>query len=157
MIHNARTMLRQRLLFPAVFFLMIAPAFAQGRTQLGERIDQIIQNPRYQHASFGIEVYSLDDNKIVYARNAQKLFTPASTTKLVTEGSALELLGADFRFHTRVYRTGPIEPDGTLKGDLVVVASGDPNLSGRIQPNGTLAFENWDHSYDGSRYTKAVP
>src|SRR5205814_9698448 len=50
-----------------------------------------------------------------------------------------------------------IRKDGTLDGDLVLVASGDPNLSGRIRPDGTLAFENQDHAYDGSPDTKAVP
>src|SRR5262249_42942959 len=55
-----------------------------------------------------------------------------------------------------VYRTGPIK-NGKLEGDLVLVASGDPNLSGRIQPDGTLAFTNEDHSYDGDPNTKAVP
>ena len=44
-----------------------------------------------------------------------------------------------------------------LRGDLVFVASGDPNLSQRIGPDGTLAFENEDHAYDGSPETKAVP
>src|SRR5206468_9213381 len=64
-------------------------------------------------------------------------------------GSALELFGADYRFHTRVYRTGEITKDGVLQGDLILVASGDPNLSGRIQSDGSLAFENEDHSYGG--------
>ena len=44
-----------------------------------------------------------------------------------------------------------------MHGDLVLVASGDPNLSQRIKPNGTLAFENEDHSYDGTYATRAVP
>jgi hypothetical protein len=39
--------------------------------------------------------------------------------------------------------------DGTLKGDQVLIASGDPNLSNRVQADGTLAFENWHHSYGG--------
>jgi N-acyl-D-amino-acid deacylase len=129
---------------------------AQNDSALGSRIREITSRPEYKHASFGIEVYSLDDDKVVYALNGQQLFTPASTTKLLTEGTALELLGADYRFHTRVYRTGAIAPDGTLNGDLILVASGDPNLSGRIQPDGTLAFQNEDHSYDGSPDTKAV-
>jgi len=68
----------------------------------------------------------------------------------VTMGSALQLLGADYRFHTRVYRTGDLGADGTLHGDLVLVASGDPNLSGRIRPGDTLAFENVDHTYGGA-------
>jgi D-alanyl-D-alanine carboxypeptidase/D-alanyl-D-alanine-endopeptidase (penicillin-binding protein 4) len=56
-----------------------------------------------------------------------------------------------------VYRTGSIDRNGTLHGDIVLLASGDPNLSGRIQRDGTLAFENEDHSYDGGPDTKAVP
>ena len=48
---------------------------------------------------------------------------------------------------TRLYRTGPIAAEGTLDGDLVWVASGDLNISGRILPDGSLAFANGDHSY----------
>src|SRR5213083_44648 len=77
------------------------------------------------------------------------MFVPASTTKLLTEGTLLAKLGADYRFHTRIYRTGPLDSKGKLKGDLVLVASGDPDLSNRIQPDGTLAFVDEDHSYGG--------
>lgn len=132
-------------------------AHAQNSSDLAAKISQIAARPEYKHATFGVEVYSLDENKVVFDLRGDELFTPASTTKLLTEGSALELLGADYRFHTRIYRTGPIGADGILRGDLVLVASGDPNLSGRIQPDGTLAFENEDHSYDGSPDTRAVP
>lgn len=121
----------------------------QPREPLAEAIRQITSRPVFRHARFGIEFYSLDTNQPIYQLKAQELFTPASTTKLLTEGAALELLGPDFRFHTRVYRAGPVDPGGTLEGDLVLVASGDPNLSQRIQPNGTLAFENDDHCYGG--------
>jgi D-alanyl-D-alanine carboxypeptidase/D-alanyl-D-alanine-endopeptidase (penicillin-binding protein 4) len=65
-------------------------------------------------------------------------------------GSALQLLGADYRFKTRVYRTGSLDADGTLRGDLVLVASGDTNLSGRLRPGDALAFENVDHTYGGA-------
>src|SRR5262249_41414822 len=112
--------------------------------------------PEFKHALFGIEFYSLDKGKVIYAINADKLFTPGSTTKLLTEGTALSLLGAAYRFHTRVYRTGPSGADGTLDGDLVLVASGDPNRSGRIRDDGKLDFENEDHSYDGDPNTRAV-
>ncbi len=112
---------------------------------------------RYPHSQFGIAIYDLDARKMVYGLNAQRFFVAASTTKLLTEGTTLALLGPAYRFTTNVYRTGPIDADGTLQGNLVLEASGDPNLSGRIQPDGTLAFENEDHSYDGSPDTKAVP
>src|SRR6185369_10005331 len=92
--------------------------------------------------------YSLDRNQPVYRWNADKLMVPGSTTKLLTEGTLLNLLGPDYQFQTRVYRIGEVKKD-ILEGDLVIVASGDPNLSGRIQSDNTLAFENMDHSYGG--------
>ena len=125
------------------------PTRAQSESTLAERIQRVISRPEFAHANFGIEFYSLDTGKVVYALNADKLFVPASTTKLLTEGTLLAKLGADYRFHTRVYRTGLIDKHGTLKGDLVLVASGDPNLSNRIQPGDTLALVDEDHSYQG--------
>src|SRR5437016_14461312 len=126
------------------------PVSAQFPPALEQRIKKIMSRPEFAHSRFGIEFYSLDTGKVLYELNSQQLFVPGSTTKLFTEGTALELLGGDYRFHTRVYRTGALKPDGTLMGDLVLVASGDPNLSGRIQPDGTLGFENEDHSYGGA-------
>ncbi len=124
-------------------------AFAPG-TLLDKQIRQLADRPEYRHSTFGVEVYSLDEGKVVYALHGEQLFTPGSTTKLLTEGTGLEILGSNYRFHTRVYRTGPIAPDGTLKGDLILVASGDPNLSNRVQPDGKLAFVSEDHSYSAS-------
>jgi N-acyl-D-amino-acid deacylase len=108
-----------------------------------------MDRPEFAHANFGVEFYSLDTGKVVYSYNANKLFVPASTTKTLTEGTILAKLGAAYRFHTFIYRTGPLDKKGTLKGDLVLVASGDPNLSNRIQPDGTLSFVDEDHAYGG--------
>src|ERR1700675_474829 len=134
-----------------------ATAPAQKGSALAARIREITSRPEYKHATFGVELYSLDEDKVLFTLHGQELFTPGSTTKLLTEGTALELLGADYKFHTRVFRAGSLSSDGTLQGDLIFVASGDPNLSGRIQADGTLAFENQDHSYDGIPETRAVP
>ena len=114
-----------------------------------EAVEQVVSRPEFRHVSFGIEVYSLDEQKPLFTLNAQKLFTPGSTTKLLTEGTALQLLGPDYRFHTVMYRTGEVDRKGRLKGNLVLVASGDPNLSNRLQPDGTLAFADEDHTYGG--------
>ncbi len=108
-----------------------------------------MSRPEFAHANFGIKFVSLDTGKVLYSLNADKLFVPASTTKLLTEGTVLAKLGADYRFHTRIYRTAPVDSKGKLKGDLILVASGDPNLSNRIQPDGTLAFVDEDHAYNG--------
>jgi PBP4 family serine-type D-alanyl-D-alanine carboxypeptidase len=143
--------------FAACAALLVAAAPSPpSHGALARAIDRLIASPRYAPGFFGIAVYDVDHHRMLYARNAERLFVPASTTKLVTEGTALAVLGPNFRFTTPVYRTGPIE-DGVLHGDLVLVSSGDPDISQRVQPNGTLAFENEDHAYDGSPQTKAVP
>jgi len=126
-----------------------APLHSQSTSSLPDRIQAVMARPEFAHTTFGIEFYSLDRGAVIYQLNADKLMVPGSTTKLFTEGTVLESLGGDYRFHTRVYRTGPLKKDGTLDGDIVLVAAGDPNLSGRIQPDGTLAYEHMDHSYGG--------
>ncbi len=124
---------------------------------LAAAINAPTQTPRLAHTVVAGEVYDLDSQRVLYSRNANVLMVPASTTKLLTEGASLALLGPNFRWTTPVYRTGPLDSQGALHGDLVLVASGDPNLSQRIRPDDTLAFENEDHAYDGSAETKAVP
>ncbi len=146
--HSCRFSLRN-LLILLLAGISSATASAQAPDSLAVRIDRVMSRPEFRHANFGIEFYSLDTHKVVYALNADKLFVPASTTKLLTEGTLLAKLGPDYRFHTRVYRSGPLDAKGKLKGDLVLVASGDPNLSNRIQSDGTLAFVDEDHSYNG--------
>ncbi len=133
-----------------MFFVACAPVVCgQAPDSLEARIQRVTARPDFAHSNFGIEFYDLESGKAIYALNADKLFVPASTTKLLTEGTVLAKLGSDYRFRTYIYRTGPIDKHGTLKGNLILVASGDPNLSNRIQPDGTLAFVDEDHSYNG--------
>ena len=129
--------------------LLVLPGHTQSAGALAERIQKVMARAEFAHANFGIEFIALDTGKIVYALNANKMFVPASTTKLLTEGTLLAKLGPDYRFHTRIFHSGSLESKGKLKGDLVLVASGDPNLSNRERPDGTLAFVDEDHSYNG--------
>jgi D-alanyl-D-alanine carboxypeptidase/D-alanyl-D-alanine-endopeptidase (penicillin-binding protein 4) len=149
--------MKRSLIFAAILGCVATTSVlpADAKPTLPAELQAIVN--RYPQTQFGIAIYDLDAHKMVYGLNAQRFFVAASTTKLLTEGTTLALLGPDYRFTTNVYRTGPIDSNGTLQGDVVLQASGDPNLSGRIQPDGTLAFENEDHSYDGSPDTKAVP
>jgi PBP4 family serine-type D-alanyl-D-alanine carboxypeptidase len=140
------------LISTAVLALFLSLALAgpsPAQETLATRIQKVMDRPEFAHAGFGIEFLALDTGQVIYAHDAAKLFVPASTTKLLTEGTLLAKLGPDYRFHTRIYRTGPVDKKGRLKGDLVLVAGGDPNLSNRIRPDGTLAFVDEDHSYGG--------
>lgn len=154
-----------RLVAPAALALSVvlpvvstpAATTSTSSAPLAAAIAKIVNRPSLRHTLFGITVYNTDTKRTIYGLDADKFMKPASTTKTLTEGAVLSTLGGDFRFTTPVYRTGSVDASGTLHGDIVLVASGDPDLSQRIQPDGTLAFENEDHSYDGSASTKAVP
>src|ERR1700690_3431746 len=132
-------------------------ARSQVNSELEKRIAVIMARPEYAHSRFGMEFYSLETHKVIFALNEQQFFVPGSTTKLLSEGTAMKLLGPDFRFKTKVYAAGKVDADGALKGDLVLVASGDPDLSGRQQPDGTLAFKDEDHSYAPMAGAALVP
>ena len=131
----------------AAMIALLAQALSAQTQTLAAKIAEINARPEFVHAEFGVAAYDLDAKKMVFGLNAEQLFTPGSTTKLLTMGTALALLGEDYRFHTPVYRTGPIDR-GVVKGDLVIVGAGDPNLSGRAVGD-TLGFSNEDHSYAG--------
>ncbi|RMD48621.1 MAG: D-alanyl-D-alanine carboxypeptidase/D-alanyl-D-alanine-endopeptidase, partial [Alphaproteobacteria bacterium] len=52
---------------------------------------------------------------------------PASVLKVITTLYALEHLGPDHRFATRLIATGPVRA-GRLEGDLILAGGGDPTL-----------------------------
>jgi D-alanyl-D-alanine carboxypeptidase/D-alanyl-D-alanine-endopeptidase (penicillin-binding protein 4) len=149
-------MLRFFAVLAVVAGLSTQAAFAKPAS-IEAAMSGILARPQFAHAIVAAEIYDLDARRPLYLHNQNVLMEAASTTKLLTAGTSLALLGPNFRFTTPVYRTGPIDAGGVLAGDLVLVAAGDANLSGRIRPDGTLAFENEDHSYDGTYETRAVP
>src|SRR5271165_5376439 len=126
---------RKHVHFAIVFCLLLATQLhAAPRNPVAKNIDAILSAPDLARGFWGIEVVSLDTGKIIYAQNADKLFTPASNTKLFTTAAALALIGPDYKFRTTVETTGTLDRYGRLNGDLVLVGHGDPNLSGRELP-----------------------
>jgi len=98
--------------------------------QLGQDITAAAGAAGVRRAAWGIAVQSLDRGERLFELNPGTLLVPASTVKLVSLAAAAEAVRWDFRFETTLRRTGPVE-DGVLKGDLLVVGSGDPSLGGR--------------------------
>jgi D-alanyl-D-alanine carboxypeptidase/D-alanyl-D-alanine-endopeptidase (penicillin-binding protein 4) len=121
--------------------------------QLAGRIAEVINGPDYKHAHWGLLVVDLDSGETVYELNADKLFAPASTTKLFSTATALDTLGADFRFETPVFRIGDVGERGELLGDLIVVASGDLTFGGRTDGHDKIVFKDSDHTYANGNTT----
>jgi serine-type D-Ala-D-Ala carboxypeptidase/endopeptidase (penicillin-binding protein 4) len=85
-------------------------------------------------AFVGIRVVSLSDGRVLYERNQDHLFAPASNTKLFTTALALTALGPQYRFTTTILAERPLDRSGRLAGDLVLIGGGDPSLSNRHYP-----------------------
>ena len=122
----------RRLLPGLLLLLLLAPPALAKHDALASQIENIFAQPDIGRGFWGIEVVSLKDGRALYSLNADKLFTPASNTKLFTTAAVLALIGPDYRFKTTVETAGTVDKYGRLVGDLVLVGRGDPNLSGRV-------------------------
>lgn len=120
----------------------LAPArpAATSQSALAARIDSILQRPALRQAHWGVMVREAATGRVLYARQAERHFIPASNLKLVVTATAAHHLPAGFRFRTTVYGTGPVQ-DGTLRGDLVLFGRGDPMISDRYFPSRTAVWE----------------
>jgi D-alanyl-D-alanine carboxypeptidase/D-alanyl-D-alanine-endopeptidase (penicillin-binding protein 4) len=138
----------------ALFFAvaLVGGVYPDAGGDLAARIMTVTGVPEYRHARWGILVTEPATGRVLYERNADEFFVPASTTKLYSCSAALNALGADYRFETPVYARGKVEAK-QLHGDLILVANGDLTFGGRTLPDGTLAFTNTDHTYADSTST----
>ncbi|MGH8116286.1 MAG: D-alanyl-D-alanine carboxypeptidase/D-alanyl-D-alanine endopeptidase [Rhodanobacteraceae bacterium] len=106
-----------------------APAPPTIDDALSRQIDAYIDQPQFARADWGIAVRSLDTGDVLYARNADRLFVPASNVKLFTTALALAKLGGATRIATTLYATSTrVDARGTLHGDLILYGRGDPSL-----------------------------
>jgi D-alanyl-D-alanine carboxypeptidase/D-alanyl-D-alanine-endopeptidase (penicillin-binding protein 4) len=125
---------RRTALLLAVLLLLSLPAAAAKKEKLGDQIHKILSDAEAAHGFWGIDIVSLKTGKTLFAENENKLFTPASNTKLFTTAAAFALIGPDYKFRTTVETSGTVDKYGRLTGDVVLVGRGDPNLSGRTLP-----------------------
>ncbi len=91
-------------------------------------VDQLIQNPLLQNANISMLVRDLKTGETLYEWQPTNSRIPASTMKTVTTATALEILGPDFRFETKIETDGKIGKDSTLNGNLYIRGSGDPTI-----------------------------
>lgn len=103
-----------------------------------------MEQPRYQHSLWGLSVKNSATGEILYDLNSQKMFLPASTTKMFSVAALLSVYGPDFRFKTPLYALGDLS-NGRFSGQLVLVGQGDLVLGGRDLGNDKIEYTNRDH------------
>ena len=117
----------RRCLISLVFALCNTPALpAQS---LARRLDRLLDAAPFDRHSWGVAVLD-NTGKLLYQRNATRLFIPASNTKLIVAAAATVLLPPDGTVLTSLYAAGPVD-SGVVRGDLVLYGRGDPTMSRR--------------------------
>src|SRR5664280_1556429 len=111
---------------------------------LEQRLNALLRRGPVRRSEMGVVVRRLGDSASLVSLNAERPFILASTTKLFTTAAALDRLGPEYKFRTRLYRDAEVGEDGVLPGHLVVKGGGDPGLSGRWYEDDPLAvFRPW--------------
>lgn len=121
----------------------VIAAAPPASTAVPSDIRAVFDKPAYAHATWGLRV--LDGSKVLLNVNPDKAFYIGSVRKVFTIGELLNAVGGSHRYDTPVYRTGAVK-GGVLRGNLIVVASGDLTMGGRTLPDGNIAVSNWDHN-----------
>lgn len=141
--------------FFKIFLFVLISINGIAQTKFETAVDRFLKQPEYKNASVGISVQYVDSGKSLYELNSEKLLIPASTMKLITSATALELLGADYRFETKVGNIGEITKNKVLKGDLVVIGGGDPTLGSEYFQNNYYNFLRvWAEKIKGAGISK---
>lgn len=108
---------------------------------LSARIDALLQHREVKDAFWGVAVYDVDAEEMIYSRNGGQSFLPASNQKILTTAAALDILGSTHRYETVLHYNGTTS-GAVMKGDLILDGSGDPTF-GSSQVPGEDPLKAW--------------
>lgn len=128
-----------------VLVLISVNSFSQNRIQnLEKAFNNLLADQQAKHAIVSLCVLDASTGKTLFAKNEQIGVATASTLKTITAATAFSILGKDFQFQTTLAYSGNINPDGTLKGNIIITGSGDPTLgSWRYQNKENVVLNQW--------------
>lgn len=127
-----------RWLLPAI--LTLTGCATSGTSQhnghtLSQALAPLGSAPALAGATTGMVVRDANSGKVLYQTHSDLRMVPASNMKLLTSVAAFGVLGADYRFETRLLTNGR-QHGSKLQGDIYLQGNGDPTL----QPTDIDAF-----------------
>ncbi|WP_167612674.1 D-alanyl-D-alanine carboxypeptidase/D-alanyl-D-alanine-endopeptidase [Maribellus sediminis] len=128
----------KRIAVIVLLVLFASSAFAQLRAlakkkhNVNRTLKQVVEYPEFTTAGFAFLAIDINSGAVVAQYNADKCLKPASTQKLISTATVLELLGPDCRFETTIEYTGEIDrTNKILHGDIIIKGGGDPTLGSK--------------------------
>ncbi|WP_449436104.1 D-alanyl-D-alanine carboxypeptidase/D-alanyl-D-alanine endopeptidase [Pedobacter steynii] len=114
-----------------LLLLLLSQSFVYAQTpahKLERAFNNFLADPQAKYALTSLCVLDAKTGQTIFSRNENIGVATASTLKTITSATAFGLLGKDFQYQTTLAYSGVISPDGTLKGNLIIVGGGDPTL-----------------------------
>ncbi len=99
-------------------------------SEIKSRVLDALKSEGYDPSSAGVSIKITGDTSFGGGINQDSMFNPASVQKLITGCAALDILGSEYRFKTRVMYDGSFNIDtGVLEGNLYIKGGGDPGFT----------------------------
>ncbi|MCF6269515.1 MAG: D-alanyl-D-alanine carboxypeptidase/D-alanyl-D-alanine-endopeptidase [Melioribacteraceae bacterium] len=117
-----------RIIHLIIYFVISNLIFSQNYLSIQNYVDKEKSTKLLKHASWSIAARYLDNGEKIISHNAELALAPASNMKLITSSAALEILGENYKFATRIFYDGTVDAKGKLNGNLFIVGGGDPTL-----------------------------
>jgi len=114
-----------------IWLLLSLGAFSAS---MNDTVAQMITKNHIKPEQVSIVIRSAQSGNLLVSHRPDTIRKPASVMKVLTTYSALLELGGSFRWPTKFYYHGSYNK-GTIKGDLVIKAYGDPTLSSKDIPH----------------------
>jgi D-alanyl-D-alanine carboxypeptidase/D-alanyl-D-alanine-endopeptidase (penicillin-binding protein 4) len=131
-----------RIFFFILAFLLSCGGFSQSIKDVRLALKKMATDEDLKNASISFYALDLDSNRIIGGMASSRSLVPASTMKLVTTATALEMLGPNKRFATRIKYTGKIDSNCVLNGNIYIDGGGDPCLGSKRFKNQYKNFIN---------------
>ncbi|SHM60488.1 D-alanyl-D-alanine carboxypeptidase / D-alanyl-D-alanine-endopeptidase (penicillin-binding protein 4) [Chryseobacterium carnipullorum] len=119
---------RSTLNLPSPVTSVAEKTFLSAKELVDINVNTMMTDPVLKNATWGFVVYDPKTKKIISSYNENTPLVPASTTKLLTTETAMNLLGENYRWMTQLEYSGTIDENGVLNGNLYLIGSGDPSL-----------------------------
>ena len=101
-------------------------------TSIQKSAEAMMSYAKLKHAAFSFYAKDMTTGTVIADYNGDMSIPSASTMKLVTTATALQILGSGYRFKTKLMHSGEIDSAGVLHGDLYLIGGGDPTLGSRF-------------------------
>ena len=97
--------------------------------EINKALDLLQTYKEFKTSSIAFLAIDINTGETIAELNSNTSLKPASTLKLLTTATALEVLGSNYKYKTKIEYTGIIDSmTKTLHGDIYITGGGDPSL-----------------------------